>query len=129
MLESGQLWQPTRTFGYPCGSVKVLRHGFLSRASITKGDPVVLRHVARVIAMTMGPHGHNGPGATQFVLVLNTDDALFVSAVLIHGSQAHIAFFSPAARGGHSDHHHVHLQAPVGVEFLIAVQLASKCVQ
>ena len=81
--------------------------------------------MARVIAVTMGPHGHNGPGATQFIFVVDGDDALFSFAVLLHRSLTHIIFAGSTARGRHPDQHHIDLQTPVGVEFFIAVQFSS----
>ena len=53
--------------------------------------------------MTMGLHGHDGPGAAKVVLVMDGDDALFPLTVLLERSQPHIIFFSPTAGGWHPD--------------------------
>ena len=85
-MEFAQFWNAAWTFGDACRSVKVLRHGCLSGITPTKCVPLVLRHVARVIAVTMGPHGHNGPGAAEVVLIVDGDDGSFPCTVLLKGA-------------------------------------------
>ena len=104
-----QFGESAWTFWDACGSVQLTGSDGLSRSSALEGLPLVLRHVARVIAVTVGPHGHNGPGAAQLILIVDRNDAPFVLAIFVERSPSHIVFLSPAARGGHSDHHHVHL--------------------
>ena len=83
-----------------------------------------------VVAMTVGSHRDDGAGTTQMILVFDLYDALFVFAVLVKGAEAHIPLFlASTSRGRHSDVHHVHLETPVGVKFLIRVQFPGQGVQ
>ena len=78
--------------------------------------------MARVIAMTMGAHGHNGPGAAQFILVMDGDDGSFPLTVLVKGAETHIPLFlASTSRGGHSHQHNIDLQSSVRVKFLVGI--------
>ena len=121
LLEFVQLWQPAWTFWHPCCLVQLTRVDALPGKTSFQCVPVTAGHVMTVISMTPGPHGHNGPGTAQFVFVVDGNDALFVFAVLVKGAEAHIPLFLAAARGRHPHNDYIHLQTPVGVEFLIAI--------
>ena len=79
--------------------------------------PLVLRHVTRVIFVTVGTHRHDSPDAAQLILVMDGDDALFVFAVLIHGSQARILL----PGGEHAHMYHVYLHPSVRVKFFCVI--------
>ena len=125
LLEPVQFGESTWTFGDACFSMKVLRHGFLQGITIPKGEPGVPWHMVPgvgVVAVTPGTHRHDGPGAAQLIFILDPDDALFVSAVLVKGTEAHIPLFlASTARGGHSHQHNIDLQSPVRVKFLVGI--------
>ena len=95
----------------------------LSGPSQTECIPVTARHVARVIAVTVSPHRHDGPGAAKVVLVVDGDNGSFSLTVFLEGAEPHIIFSRFATGGWHSDQDHVHLKTPVGVELLIGVEL------
>ena len=103
LLEFFQFGQTARSFGYPCHLMQLTGHDALAGPSFSKSLPVVLRHVTRIIAVTPGLHGHDGPGAAKVVLVMDGDDALFPLTVLLERSQSHIVFFSSTAGGWHPD--------------------------
>ena len=102
-LELLQLWESTRTFRDACISVELTGSDGLAGSSVAKGVPVAAGHVMTVIAVTMGPHGHNGPGTTQFVFVMDGDDRFLTLAVLLHRSYTHIPLAGSTAGGGHPD--------------------------
>ena len=129
LLEFVQLWQATGTFWHPCCLVQLTRVDALPGKTSFKCVPVAAGHVMTVISMTPGPHRDDGARAAQFVLIVDGDDALFVSAVLIHGSQAHIPLARSTARGGHAHMDHVDLETPVRVKFLIRVKLPGQGIQ
>ena len=121
LLEFSQLCQPARTFGHPCRLVKLPSIDALPGKTSTKCVPVTAGHVMTVVAVTVRPHGHNGPGAAQFIFVFYLDDALFPFTVLLHRSLTHIVLFSPPARGRHSHQYNIDLQSPVRVKFLVGI--------
>ena len=121
-LKFGQFWQPTGAFWDAGISVKLLSVDALPGKTLTEGVPVAASHVVTVVAMAPCPHGHDGAGAAQLIFVFDLNDRLLSCTVLLKGAEPHIALFPATAGGWHSDHHHVHLQTPVGVEFLVGVQ-------
>ena len=120
-LEPVQFWESTGAFCYACGSVQLTRIDALTRSSLTESLPLIPGHVTRVIAMTVGAHGDNGPGTAQFILVADGDDGVLPFTIFLHGSQAHIPLARSTTRGGHSHQHNIDLQSSVRVKFFIAI--------
>ena len=129
LLEFSQFRQATWTFWHPCCLVQLTGHDALSGSSFSKSFIVVPGHVTRVIAVTPGLHGDDGPGAAQLIFVFDLNNGPFSLTVYIKGTEPHIALFSAAAGGGHSDVDHVYLKTPVGVKLVIAVEFTRKGVQ
>ena len=130
LLELVQFRQAAGALGHPRVSVKLTSHGFLPGSSFTQSFIVVAGHVARVIAMTPGAHGDNGPGAAKVVPVVDGDDGILPFAVLIKCTAPHVPFPSPAAAGGgHPHNDYIYLETPVGVKLLIGVEFPRQCIE
>ena len=128
-LKLCQLWESAGSFAHPRRLMEFSGHGFLSGSSQTECIPITSGHAARVIAMAMGTHGHNGPGTAQFILVRYPDDGLFLFTVFVESSLSHIVLARTTARVGHSHQHYVNLKATVGVEIFVRIEFARQSIQ
>ena len=96
-LKPIQFFPGTGSFGDASELIKFTGLHRLSRSAMSKGTPIVGTHGTWIIPMTPGPHGDDGSGTTQVVLVVDGNDTPFALVIPIYGSPPHLESFSVAA--------------------------------